>query len=379
MQALRGLGLCEVALAAWVLSGIAPVRAAQAQTLLLVAMNAGGLLWGGAHIADPGAMIVQNAAFLALVWIVAGLGPGAGAAAGESAWRRGRFDGRAGPHKLLFGHMYEDWLVEAAAFAPASPVFCIASAGCTALALAARGHDVTAVDINPAQIAYVKDRLAGAAARDGAAERFMGLARRFTPAFGWSGARLRQFLELQDPAEQLRLWDKSLEGARFRLALRMLFEPRMLRFFFSPALLQALPDRFPEELRRRFRRAFARHSNLSNPYAWRLLLGSAAAPAPAVAAGVSIQVACADAAEYLESCAAGSFQSFSLSNILDAADAAYAGRLFAAVRRAAAPDAIVVVRSFQRAATAAEEETAARDRGIIWGRVDVREAATLPR
>jgi uncharacterized membrane protein YphA (DoxX/SURF4 family) len=70
--ALAGLGLIEVGLAAWVLSGWRPRAAATAQTLLLVGMNGGGLLWGREHIADPGAMIVQNLAFLTLAWVVAG-------------------------------------------------------------------------------------------------------------------------------------------------------------------------------------------------------------------------------------------------------------------------------------------------------------------
>jgi uncharacterized membrane protein YphA (DoxX/SURF4 family) len=72
--ALAGLGLIEAGLAAWVLSGWRPRSAAAAQTFLLVGMNSGGLLWGREHIADPGAMIVQNIAFLTLAWVVAGQG-----------------------------------------------------------------------------------------------------------------------------------------------------------------------------------------------------------------------------------------------------------------------------------------------------------------
>jgi hypothetical protein len=34
-------------------------------------MNVGGLLYARDSIADPGAMITQNFAFLALVWVVA--------------------------------------------------------------------------------------------------------------------------------------------------------------------------------------------------------------------------------------------------------------------------------------------------------------------
>ena len=72
-----------------------------------------------------------------------------------SPWRRGRLAARAGQPELLFGRMYEDRAIELEAFAAGGRVFCIASAGCTAFELAARGDDVTAVDVNPAQVSYV--------------------------------------------------------------------------------------------------------------------------------------------------------------------------------------------------------------------------------
>jgi uncharacterized membrane protein YphA (DoxX/SURF4 family) len=65
------IGLAEVATGVWVLSGLAPRAAAAAQSMLLVTMNVGGLLWAPEQIADPGAMVVQNVAFLALIWVAA--------------------------------------------------------------------------------------------------------------------------------------------------------------------------------------------------------------------------------------------------------------------------------------------------------------------
>jgi hypothetical protein len=44
-------------------------QAATVQTALLAAMNSGGLIWAWHLIPDPGGMIVQNFAFLVLVWI----------------------------------------------------------------------------------------------------------------------------------------------------------------------------------------------------------------------------------------------------------------------------------------------------------------------
>jgi hypothetical protein len=68
---LPAIGAAECALAAWILSGRLPRGAAIAQTALLAGMNAGGLLWAEHEISDPAGMILQNAAFLSLAWVVA--------------------------------------------------------------------------------------------------------------------------------------------------------------------------------------------------------------------------------------------------------------------------------------------------------------------
>jgi len=68
---LAWIGLLETCLAVWVLSGLAPRRASWVQTLLLLGMNTGGLLWERESICDPVAMIAQNIAFLALIWMSA--------------------------------------------------------------------------------------------------------------------------------------------------------------------------------------------------------------------------------------------------------------------------------------------------------------------
>ena len=68
---LLGLGVVEVGIGAWTLSGIAPVACALAQTLLLIALNANGLLWARHLIHDPGGMVVKNIALLVLAWAAA--------------------------------------------------------------------------------------------------------------------------------------------------------------------------------------------------------------------------------------------------------------------------------------------------------------------
>ena len=70
---LMTLGVVEVAIAAWVLSGAKPFLCAIVQTLLLVSLNANGLIWSRHLIHDPRGMVVKNFAFLVLVWVAAGL------------------------------------------------------------------------------------------------------------------------------------------------------------------------------------------------------------------------------------------------------------------------------------------------------------------
>jgi|SRR5580704_11071991 hypothetical protein len=69
--ALIALGLAESCIAAWVLSGRRMQQAAVVQTVLLIAMNTGGLIWAWRLIPDPVGMILQNFAFLLLIWVAA--------------------------------------------------------------------------------------------------------------------------------------------------------------------------------------------------------------------------------------------------------------------------------------------------------------------
>ena len=292
-----------------------------------------------------------------------------------TAWQSGRFRAaRPGSYRLLFGRMYEDAGIELGAFQRNGRIFCIASAGCTAMRLAV-DHSVVAVDTNPVQLHYVQRRLGGGPMQCGSAESILGLLRRLGRLAGWNREILRKFLDLDDPKQQILYWRRHLDTRRFRAGLSFLFSRRLLRCVYSPAFLNGLPPNFGTILRTRMERCFSLHPNRTNPYAYALLLGDVQ---PQNAAGVThIELQRADAAEFLEVEPAGSFTGFSLSNILDGASSAYAERLFAAVRNAAAPGAMVVLRSFREPEYATETNHAAEDRAMLWGIVDIRRTDAL--
>lgn len=294
---------------------------------------------------------------------------------GITVWERGRLDSRVGPRQVLFGRMYEDASIELDAFRPGGRVMCIASAGCTAMKLAPE-HEVVAIDINPVQLTYAERRFAGDPGFRGRAERIMDFMRFFAPLAGWWPSRVRAFLELDDPGEQMAYWERELDTWRFRMAIDGLFSFTALRSVYSPRLLDFLPKRLGSVMRARMERCFAHHPNRNNPYARSLLLGELSVEPPPPEAQ-EIRLVHTDAASFLESEPPGSFDGITLSNILDGADEAYRERLLAAVKRAAAPDAMTVLRSFGDADADSPFNRSEDDRAMLWGSVLVRPAAEL--
>jgi len=291
-------------------------------------------------------------------------------------WERGRLDARVGPRQVLFGRMYEDPSIELDAFRPGSRVLCIASAGCTAMKLAPH-HEVVAVDINPVQLAYAERRFDGDPGFRGRAERVMDFVRFFGPLAGWWPSRVRAFVDLDDPAEQMEYWQRQLNTWRFRTSLDALFSVTALRSVYAPRFLDFLPKRLGAVMRGRMERCFAQHPNRTNPYARSLLIGELRSDPPPPQAK-DIRLVHADAASFLENEAPGSFEGFTLSNILDGVDDAYRQRLIAAVKRAAAPGAVTVLRSFGEADATSPANRAADDRAMLWGSVLVRPVDELP-
>ncbi|MFJ3792679.1 DUF3419 family protein [Kitasatospora sp. NPDC090091] len=294
--------------------------------------------------------------------------------------------------RILFGRMYEDPAVELAAFpTPGSGtrVLCIASAGDTAAALAAAGHRVTAVDLNPAQLDYARARLHyGAPAVAGAAERLLAAGRATAGAVlpAWRPSELERFLRLADPAAQGEHWRRTLDGPGLRLLLTAALRPAgALAVGLRPAFRCVVPHRFDAVLRARLARGFARHPNADNPWAWRLLLGrerpgpdlpalgqeaDAAGEVDAAGAVPIVRLLLADVVEHLERSPAGHYDAVTLSNVLDGPGPAFARRLRAAVRHAVRPGGVAVLRSIREPGPAGPG-VAAEDRSLLWGVVRV--------
>jgi hypothetical protein len=180
---------------------------------------------------------------------------------------------------------------------------------------------------------------------------------------------LADFCALEDGRAQLDFWHTRLDTRRFRTALALVLHPLSLRLAYNSPLVAALPAGFGRVVRSRLERGFSLHPNRQNPYARFLLVGEDGQPDPQP--GIDLTLVCADAADYLEQSATARFDGFALSNILDGASPAYGRRLFSAVRRAASPGAVVVLRSFDHPATTQDETWAARDRSLLWGSVRV--------
>jgi S-adenosylmethionine:diacylglycerol 3-amino-3-carboxypropyl transferase len=276
----------------------------------------------------------------------------------DTVWGRGS--------RILFGQMYEDVGIEMQAFRPGSRVFCIASGGCSAIAMSAV-HQVTAVDINRDQLDYAKQRAGGASARYGRADLLMGWGRRLMRVAGWSRSRLERFVNSTDCGEQLQLWERSLNVRRFRF----LFDTstaiglQVVRLL-APSGASLPGPHIGASLRSRLHRGLVRFPNAANPYARRQFLGELP---KAQRAQIPIDFWHADAAEYLESCPAASYDAFTLSNIADGVTADYYRRLIQAVKRAAAPDAVAVLRSFREPKADEHGRNAAEDRSMIWGSI----------
>ena len=184
---------------------------------------------------------------------------------------------------------------------------------------------------------------------------------------------LETFLQMHDPAEQLDFWRRNLDTRRFRAGVGLLLSFAALRSAYASPFLEVLPPHFGQVMRTRMERCFGRHPNADNPFARALLRGEL--PASGDGTGSEVELACADAAAFLERCPPARFDAFTLSNVLDGATVGYRRRLLAAVQRAATPGARVVLRSFGEPESEVATNLAGDDRSMLWGVVDVRDVS----
>ena len=233
------------------------------------------------------------------------------------------------------------------------------------MALAA-GHEVTAVDINRAQLEYAKQRAQGMPAKRGIADRAMQLGRTLVSVAGWRRPRLERFLQIADCPAQLEFWQSELNNRTFRTLFDRIVSTaagtvRML----APNRAILPPHRFGPIMRGRLERALSIYANKSNPYARRQFLGELVPPLQAPVPHIAWEHA--DAVEFLERSPSGSFTAFSLSNIADGVTPEYFHRLLAAVQHAGTKDAVAVLRTFGEPIDTELSANAAKDRAMIWG------------
>lgn len=270
------------------------------------------------------------------------------------------------------GRMLEDAAIELSTFRPGGRVFAIASAGCTAMALARRGDRVTAVDVHPGQIDLVRARMAGDDPPPARVDSWLAEGRRRLQEKGtWDDRAIETFLRTIDLDVQCRSFRDTIFTRPVRALTRAaLARPRLAgdRAGFPTGWT---PDRFGARVERRLARCVATHPNRWNPYLWWLLAGRDAPGTRSGRAvppdGLSLHVA--DACQWLEANPDARFDGFSLSNVLDGASPGMRARLAEAVRRVAEPRAVVVVRSLEEPTDPFAAWGARRDRSGIWGGV----------
>lgn len=294
--------------------------------------------------------------------------------ASGSPWTAGRLAG-AGEHRLLFGVTYEDVEVDAQALDGGGRVFAITGAGDTVVRLSRPGRSVVAVDVNGAQVRYVRRRVQSCGRKVGIADRLLDGVRTLAPLVGWTSRRVGRFLTMSDPAQQARFFDQVLDTARFRAAMRVGFAPITLLGAYRREFVGFLPPQFGRVLRGRLRRGVAMHPNATNPYARLLFAGQ---PPPSGRPTGPVDLAHAEAAAFLEAGPSGHYDGFALSNVLDGPGPAYAARLAAAVRRAARASAPVVLRTLREPVDAQARQRAQADRSMIWGGIIVCAAQDFP-
>jgi S-adenosylmethionine-diacylglycerol 3-amino-3-carboxypropyl transferase len=322
-------------------------------------------------------------------------------------WRAGALGKRSrGAPQVIFGQVREDAGVELRvlrSLGEGQDVFCIASGGCTAFSLlAARPRTLHAVDINPAQVflvelkkaalerlnyddfkrcltdnarpfyAALRGRLSAEAAefwdarqklvgaglnRCGVIERKLKRAMRLFRFFVHPRPRIRAALTQPSLAAQRQFYEERWDSWRWRAALKLGLSRPALGLVYGRQFVAALAPGFADSIRQGLAQTFMNFPAQDNGYLWQTFLGcyppsERALPVYLRREGYEVvkdgadgmQLAAADAAEWLGLRPARSVNFFALSNILEVTSAGYAAELAAAVSHAARPGALVCLR-----------------------------------
>ena len=334
--------------------------------------------------------------------------------------------------QLLFSSVQEDSRIEAelaARFVADRPAVTIASGGDTALTIAVRGVQVTAIDLNPAQIACCrlkqsavqilsfaearefllidagpgwaqlrqlvdpltrefwdrhKEVLRVGLQRTGLAFQRLHWFRRAFWTFLQSRESVRDFLRLDNPAEQQRQFAQDWNGTGWHAATNLVFHPAVLGLVFRSNTLRS-DISFAAVMRKRFLNMLTRSPARSNYYAWETFLGEFEAAVPeyllAVEGGESarfglVEFIQVDVTQWLADAATDSAGFIGLSNVPEFLTERQRHRLAQDVARVASPGAVVVVRAiFPRSALLLESEHLRLDAELTsWAEANDRSA-----
>ncbi len=169
---------------------------------------------------------------------------------------------------------------------------------------------------------------------------------------------VRALLRAHNASEQREVWRARANRWRWNALFSLALHPIILRAFYGAALRAGLPLDLGERVRANIERTLLDLPMARNPYIVSLLRGRLArnsenwplALRPESFASIgarldNLTLNCADATEWLNAQDAGSIDFFGLSNVVEAIEPASAELLLHAVARAAAPDALICVRT----------------------------------
>ena len=319
-------------------------------------------------------MVVKNFAFIVLAWVVAAQAAAEHLDDARHPMGRGTIRRQGRVEGILFGRMYEDAAIEQAAFPPGGHVFCIASAGCTAMALAPRHRDCGRHQPGAARICRApRRRRADARRRGGAYGRHRPAAHgairlaapqpRGVPRARRSRGTDRRF--------GIAAWTRSA----FAWPPTFCSGRAWLRLVYAAPFLQILPPRFG---RGDARAAGALLEDPSQPHQ-RVCPGLAPR---GVTSGLPARSASDSVGMYGRCLVSrivptGKLRCVHSLEHSDGAPDSYRDRLMTAVRRSRLAESLVILRSFAEPRSDSSTNLAARDRSMLWGVVDVRRVHSL--